>query len=465
MFEFLMDNLIQVIYLLDVVLILSMLFLERGEPSKAMLWTVILLIMPIIGFVIYLFFGQSFYSKYAFRTKIEEDQMEPIEPPADIDASITRALDAVGSGPLSADNDVRLFTDGNEKFDSLKEDIRNARRFVHLEYYIIRKDALGDEIISLLTEKASEGVEVRLMVDALGFNTGTIGKKNLKRAGGKVAVFHSNATCLLSPKKNNRNHRKIAVIDGEIGYIGGFNIGDEYLGKGEFGHWRDSAVRITGSAVNSLSFRFNADWKYAYREDITGDLEYYREESGRTDGTSVQITYGGPDVRDNPIAFQYLLMAERAESTLYIHSPYFDPSPACLMALRAAAMRGVDVRLIIPDKPDHPFVYWSNRKFANDVMRSGVRVYEYNNGFVHSKTVVADSKLCSVGSANYDDRSMSLNFEANAMVYSEKLGREMTEAFLKDLEDCTEYTMEKYASRGLLQRINTSISWVVSGQL
>ena len=158
-------------------------------------------------------------------------------------------------------------------------------------------------------------------------------------------------------------------------------------------------------------------------------------------------------------------MAERAESTLYIHSPYFDPSPACLMALRAAAMRGVDVRLIIPDKPDHPFVYWSNRKFANDVMRSGVRVYEYNNGFVHSKTVVADSKLCSVGSANYDDRSMSLNFEANAMVYSEKLGREMTEAFLKDLEDCTEYTMEKYASRGLIQRINTSISWVVSGQL
>ena len=468
--ELLLDNIVPMIYLFDLVLLASMLFLERGDPSKTLLWVVLLLVLPVVGFVLYLFFGQTFYSRRAFRS-VDRSGIPPEYVggpgegvPADF-AAMAEALSRAGAGPVTSDNDVRLFTDGTEKFGSLVEDIRNAREFVHLEYYIIRKDPLGDGIVSLLAQKASEGVEVRLMVDALGFNTGASGRRALKEAGGKVAVFHSVATCLLSPKKNNRNHRKIAVIDGRVSYIGGFNIGEEYLGRGRFGRWRDTALRIEGSATNSLSFRFSSDWRYATGEDLTGDPRYYGRGRG-PGGAHVQAVMGGPDVgRDNPIAFQYLMMAERAERSLYIHTPYLDPDQACLKALRSAAMRGVDVRIIIPDVGDHPFVYWSNRKYAYEVMRSGVRVYEYRNGFVHSKSIVADGRLCSVGSANFDDRSMSLNFEGNVMVYSEELGARMDAAFGEDLDRCTEYTLEMYASRTLWQRINTGVSWMLSGQL
>ena len=470
MLEVILDNIVPLIYVSDLVLLVSMLFLERSDPSKTLLWVVILLILPILGFVLYLFFGQTFYPKHAFR-KVEGSEIPEeyagdgcVRIPDDC-AGLAEAMVRAGAGRVTSDNEVRLFTEGKDKFDSLKEDIRNAREFVHLEYYIIRGDALGDEIVSLLAQKASEGVEVRLMVDALGFNTGSSERKVLKRAGGRVAVFHSMATCLLSPKKNNRNHRKIAVIDGRVSYIGGFNIGVEYLGEGKFGHWRDTAVRIEGTATNALSFRFLSDWRYACGEDLTGDPGYYRLGCG-SGSVPVQAVMGGPDVgRDNPIAFQYLMMVESARSTLYIHTPYLDPDQACLGALRSAALRGVDVRIIIPDVGDHPFVYWSNRKYAFEVMRSGVRVYEYRDGFVHSKSIVVDGRLCSVGSANFDDRSMSLNFEGNAMIYSEELGAEMDAAFKRDLERCTEYTVEKYSSRTLPQRVNTWVSWMLSGQL
>ncbi|MBR4697005.1 MAG: cardiolipin synthase, partial [Candidatus Methanomethylophilaceae archaeon] len=193
--------------------------------------------------------------------------------------------------------------------------------------------------------------------------------------------------------------------------------------------------------------------KYECRSEPKGDVP-------------MQIASGGPDMHENSeIGFQYLMMIEKADKTLYIHTPYFAPNETYSSALRAAAMRGVDVRVIIPDKPDHPFVYWANRKFADDVMKSGVRVFEYNRGFVHSKTVVVDGCLCSVGSANFDDRSMRLNFETNAVIYSDRIGKQMEDAFMEDLGYCTEYSHEKYASLGIFQKFATKISWFFSGQM
>ena len=239
----------------------------------------------------------------------------------------------------------------------------------------------------------------------------------------------------------------------------------EYLGQGEFGHWRDSAVRIRGSAVNSLCVRFGLDWKYASKENILVDPKYYSDST--FDGNvPVQIVSGGPDMETkNGIAFQYMQMINQARESILIHTPYFGPGDAFIMALRAAAMRGVDVRIIIPDVGDHPFVYWANRKYASMVMDDGIRVYEYHDGFVHSKTMVVDGHWCSVGSANFDDRSMRLNFEANAMIYSDKVGKEMVDAFEEDLGRCTEYTREMFSERTLLQKIRTNISWLVSEQL
>ena len=474
--DLILDNIVPMIYLMDLVLMLALFVLERSNPSRALFWMMALLLLPVIGFVLYLFFGQSFYSKYAFRPKgttdaiVDEMSQKGVEAienygGTDGDSRMAKSINSAGGLFFTSDNDVDLYTDGNAKFNEFKEDLRNAKRFIHVEYYIIRKDALGNEIMDILTEKAREGVEVRLLVDAIGFNTGVKEKKRFKEAGGRLCMFHSMATCMLSPKKNNRNHRKLAVIDGEIGYIGGFNIGVEYLGKGEFGHWRDSAVRIKGSAVNALCVRFGLDWKYASRENILAERRYYPECDFEGD-IPVQIVSGGPDMETtNGIAFQYMQMINQAKESILIHTPYFGPGDAFIMALRAAAMRGVDVRIIIPDIGDHPFVYWANRKYASMVMEDGVKVYEYHDGFVHSKTMVVDGHWCSVGSANFDDRSMRLNFEANAMVYSDEIGKEMIDAFEEDLGRCTEYTMEMFSDRTLIQRMRTNISWLVSEQL
>ena len=474
--DLILDNIVPMIYLMDLVLMLALFVLERSNPSRALFWMMALLLLPVIGFVLYLFFGQSFYSRYAFRPKgitdaiVDEMSQKGVEAienygGTDGDSRMANSINSAGGLFFTSDNNVDLYTDGNAKFDDFKEDLRNAKRFIHVEYYIIRKDALGNEIMDILTEKAREGVEVRLLVDAIGFNTGVKEKKRFKEAGGRLCMFHSMATCMLSPKKNNRNHRKLAVIDGEIGYIGGFNIGVEYLGQGEFGHWRDSAVRIKGSAVNALCVRFGLDWKYASRENILAERRYYPECDFEGD-IPVQIVSGGPDMETtNGIAFQYMQMINQAKESILIHTPYFGPGDAFIMALRAAAMRGVDVRIIIPDIGDHPFVYWANRKYASMVMEDGVKVYEYHDGFVHSKTMVVDGHWCSVGSANFDDRSMRLNFEANAMVYSDEIGKEMIDAFEEDLGRCTEYTMEMFSDRTLIQRMRTNISWLVSEQL
>ncbi len=467
-----------VIYLSDLILIVSLLFMERRDPTKALLWVLALVFMPLFGFILYLFFGQTFYEKHTFGgTELSGDVMSNVHAAgreamvADskdgrCDLMLAQGLDSARAFPYSSHNSTKLYTDGNEKFTDLIEDIRNAKSFVHLEYYIIRRDELGDRIIDALTEKAREGVQVRLLSDGLGYNTSRSKTRELREAGGKVAIFHSMATVILSPKKNNRNHRKIAIIDGTVGYIGGFNIGDEYLGKGEFGDWRDSAVRICGPAVSALSLRFNLDWRYASKEDLVADSGYYVVSEPVVGGDPVQIVFGGPDMGDsNSISFQYQMMIERATESIYLHTPYFSPNEACMSALRSAVMRGVDVRIIIPDRPDHPFVYWANRRSLHNLMLDGAKVYEYLNGFVHSKTIVVDGRFCSVGSSNFDDRSMSLNFEANAMVYSETLGKDMVEAFMDDLERCREYTLEMYDGRTLGQKVSTAISWLASGQL
>ena len=271
-------------------------------------------------------------------------------------------------------------------------------------------------------------------------------------------MFHKTITLLLSPKKNNRNHRKIAVIDGKVSYVGGYNIGDEYLGKGEFGYWRDTALRIEGAAHAVCCIRFIADWNYCSHDQISEPLKYMRK-VGHAGNDAMQLVSGGPDMSfDNPVQFQYEGIMQFAQKTLYIHTPYLAPNDAVMENLRTAALRGVDVRIIVPDKPDHPGVYWNTMSSANKLMKYGIRVYLYHNGFIHSKAIVADGRMGSVGSANLDDRSLRLNFETNVQVYSENICRQLEEAFLNDLQYCEEYSCEKYDKRGTWNKIKTVLS-------
>lgn len=476
-----LDSFMWIIIVIDVIMIMMLLFWERSTPDKIMIWILVFLFLPIVGFVLYLFVGQTFYSRHAFEAKsLRDGDLDFLfafeDAVMDIDGAMPEKKDTVamarsirnaGGRAYTNNNYVELYTLGQDKFDRMFEDIRNAKRFVHIEYYIIRNDKLGNELLQLLTDKVKEGVEVKLLTDAFGNGKGP--KKAIlkfRKAGGDFALFHSTLTLLLSPKKNNRNHRKIAVIDGEIGYCGGFNVGDEYLGKGPLGFWRDTAIRVQGGSLIPLSARFALDWKYASNErEFITDEKYYPNSLVDKFGDDItQMIAGGPDIiRNNPVRMQYLEMMRAAKKTLYIHTPYLAPNDSLSDSLKLAAMSGIDVRIIIPDKPDHPFVYWNNISAANDLMLDGVKVYMYNRGFVHSKTIVVDGKYSSVGSANLDDRSLSLNFETNMLIYSDRIGRQMDDAFMDDLEYCTEYSCEKYAERTMYMKFKIGISRLFRG--
>ena len=470
---------LQLIIEADVIFMLIIFFSEKNSPSKILLWAMIMIFIPIVGFVAYLFIGQTFYADSKFKRKgLRDEEIDDVLSPynglveeeQDPDyRRISKAILNTGGLGFSNNNDVKLYTLGEDKFRDLYDDLRNAKRYIHLEYYIIRNDELGNELMDILTQKVKEGVEVKLLTDDVGIGKGP--KRAIqafKKAGGEFSAFHKVIWLAFSPKKNNRNHRKIGVIDGRIAYCGGFNIGDEYLGKGPLGFWRDSAVRLSGDSVKAIQVRFQMDWEYATRKPLCPPerlQDYYgNNEYDTTGDTRVLTVSGGPDVAIfNPVRMEYLELIRNAKRSVYLHSPYFIPDDSLQDALSLAAANGVDVRVIIPDKPDHPFVFWCNIYSAYAVMGNGVKVYMYNRGFVHSKTMVVDGEYCSVGSANFDDRSLVYNFETNAVILSKEVGKQMDEAFMEDLEYCTEYTKEDYENINGYQNLKVAFSRLFSG--
>ena len=274
-----------IVFFADILLILVLITLE-GNRKSALIWIAVLAFMPLAGFILYLLFGQTFYRKKWFEVKgMPEDEIKELndkvislidEGKKYVDDPLDKEYLDVAATMMRAnasfyidDNNIKLYLDGNEKFKDLFEDLRNAKTFIHLEYYIVRDDVLVNEMMDILIGKLSEGVEVRLMIDAIGMNSGPKTRiKEFEKAGGEFSLFHSLPTVLFSPRKNNRNHRKIAVIDGKVGYVGGYNIGDEYLGKGPFGFWRDTGTRVVGNSVAVMNMRFFMDWKYATKKNI-----------------------------------------------------------------------------------------------------------------------------------------------------------------------------------------------------
>ena len=458
------------------VFLVMLIFAEKNTPARIAVWALTFILLPFLGFVLYLFIGQTFYSEQVFKLKgANDEKLRGLLGKEKGNASRERnpeyrsmgvAMEEVGAMGYSDDNDVRLYTLGEDKFEDLYEDLREAKEHINFEYYIIRDDELGNELIDILTKKVEEGVEVRLLTDGFGFGKGP--RKAIKRfqkAGGQFALFHRVLWLLLSPKKNNRNHRKIAVIDGKVAYCGGFNVGDEYLGKGPLGFWRDTSVRVSGGSVDALQLRFQMDWEYATGAPMCTSDEigrYYRRGHPSAGDARVMSVSGGPDVSDfNPVRLEYLQLISRAKKSVYIHSPYFIPDDSLTDALTLAVANGVDVKVIMPDKPDHMFVYWNNIRSAYAVAGKGVKVYKYNRGFVHSKTLVIDGEYCSVGSANFDDRSMVHNFETNLLIMSPEIGRQMDEAFLEDLSHSTEYDRSEYENLDGYQLLRVFVSRLI----
>ncbi len=475
------------ILLSDLVFALTIVFLERRAPAAVWAWLMVLFFVPVVGFILYIFLGQNYHKKKMFQLKSETDQRltEIVEAEKhglraqDISATIGLSdvfrrmvlmLLESNNAVLTAGNDVTIFIDGKEKFASLLSAIRGAQDHVHLEYYIWRNDELSKEICAVLTERARGGVAVRVLCDGLG--CARLPKdffSELEGAGGEVAFFFPSRTPI-NLRANFRNHRKIAVIDGTTCFVGGFNIGDEYLGKvAKWGYWRDAAVRIEGYAALACQLRFLLDWNYAAKtRQLDIESRYFPGtpvvNPQSSTGVPVQIVSGGPDTYWNPIKEAYLKLINCATETVYIQTPYFIPDDSVRDALRIAALSGLDVRVMIPNRPDHPFVYWASLSHAGQLLDSGVRVYCYDNdnGFLHAKTIVADETAASVGSANWDIRSFGLNFETNALLYDTATARSLKNAFLNDLELCTEMTPERYAQRSTRIKLKESVSRLFS---
>ena len=468
----------------DLLFAITIVFFDRKNPANVWAWLLVLYFLPVVGFVLYIFLGQNYRKKKMFRLKQDADKA--LRRLIELQKSELKASDIPATDHLSAafrrmvlmlveddgsilttNNQIKVYTDGNEKFADLIAAIKAARDHVHLEYYIWRNDALSHEMREVLTQRARAGVEVKLLCDGLGCaHLSRHFFDELKNAGGQVAFFFPSLLRFLNLRSNFRNHRKIAVIDGGTSFVGGFNIGDEYLGKvSKWGYWRDAAVRIAGTAVLLCQLRFFFDWNYATKGRHLDYEHRYFPDITTSAGAPVQIVSGGPDTYWNPIKESYLKMINSATDTIYIQTPYFIPGDSVRDALRIAALSGLDVRIMIPNRPDHPFVYWAGLSFLGQLLDSGVRAYTYDNGFLHAKTIVVDEVAASVGSANWDLRSFGLNFETNAIIYDTPVARGLKDAFTKDLNVCTELTPERYANRPVTIKLKESISRLFSALL
>ncbi|MCJ1977097.1 cardiolipin synthase [Lactococcus paracarnosus] len=472
-----------VIFLINIMLSLVIIFRERKSTSSTWSWLFVVNVLPIFGFILYILIGRGISDyrifelksqlKHGFKQEIERAKKAYAE-----DKFLTKITDNHVIGQLlhmlfiseeslvSMNTGVNLFTDGREKFDSLIADIAKATHHIHVEYYIFRMDKIGKEVTAALIEARKRGIEVRVLIDAWGSN-GTKHRhfNDLIAAGGEVVYFFPLILPLINPRTNYRLHRKIVVIDGQIGYTGGFNIGDEYVSTTKkFGYWRDNHLRVTGDVVYSLQNRFIMDWNSQHQYEITESLPYFPETKASGNLTAQFVT-SGPDSKREQIKMTYLKMINGAEDEIIIQTPYYIPDDAIHEALKLALLSGVKVKLLIPNKPDHPFVYWATYYYSGSLVGYGAEVYTYEMGFVHAKTIIVDGSFASVGSANFDYRSFMLDFEGNMVIYDRDFAQQLRKNFLDDVKVSQQLTLERYAQRSAVIKFKEGIARLIGPML
>lgn len=469
----------ELLFILNFLLVIVLVFLEHRNPTSTWAWILVITFVPIFGFLLYLIFGRKLSRKKLFIwdnksklgvKKAVENQLQLLDEGSfpirelyqdniDLFYLHLRNNDAI----LTQENEVDIFNDGRAKFDQLIKDLAEAKDHIHIQYYIYRDDVLGHKIADVLKLKAKEGVSVRFLYDDFGSRQLKYKFiRDLKEAGVIVESFFPSLIPKVNFKINYRNHRKVVVIDGKIGYLGGFNVGDEYLGKvKKYGYWRDTHLRIVGESVRSIQTRFILDWNQASKHQlILYDSAYYQAEPQGNVG--MQIVSSGPDSDWEQIKYGYIKLLMEAEDYVYIQTPYFIPDESLADAVKIAVLSGIDVRIMIPSKPDHPFVYWATYSYIGNMLEAGAKVYIYQNGFLHAKTIMVDGKIASVGTANIDVRSFRLNFEVNAFMYSEEVTQRLLAHFEEDIKKSELLTYEAYQQRSAWIKFKESIARLIS---
>lgn len=469
------------ILLINFFLAIGMIFWERKSAQSVWAWLLILFFIPIVGFILYLFLGRTIYNhkifeipeedqiglEYLVQEQLDEIRKNNFELDSDVATKHTKLIHMLlynNQSFVTSNNHIDTFYRTPDLFKQMLEDIKNAKDHIHFQYYIFRLDNLGKEIYNALLEKQREGVSVRILYDDMGSRTLRLRNfKEIRSLGGHVEAFFPSFLSVINPRINNRNHRKIVVIDGKIGYTGGSNVGDEYVGNSKkFGYWRDTHLRIKGNAVKSLQLRFMLDWNsQRSRNKMVHETRYFPEiENVGT--TTMQIATSGPDEKWQQIKFGYLKMINSAKKDIYIQSPYFIPDQSIMEALKIAILSGVNVNIMIPSFPDHPFVYWGTYHNVGELSKMGAKIFIYQKGFLHQKTMMIDNEVVSIGSTNMDNRSFALNFEVNAFIFDRKEAVKQREAFEKDAINSKLLTPEIYAERSAWIKLKEAIANLIS---
>ncbi|MGD6817628.1 cardiolipin synthase [Metabacillus sp. 84] len=472
---------LSIIFTLSIVFIGFVIFMENRKPNQTLTWLIVLGAFPIVGFLFYMLFGRNVRKRRLFEKKGLIDQQvylqiegehqnyhEKAEQMGDHQKLMFKLAHNLSHSPVSFASQTKILTNGDQKFPAVLEEIKKAETYIHLEYYIVRHDEIGIQLQEALIEKAKEGVEVRFLYDAVGswkLSKAYISK--MHRAGIEMVPFLPVRLPFLSNKINFRNHRKIVIIDGKIGFMGGLNVGDEYLGKVDFyGFWRDTHLMVIGEEVRTLHMIFLQDWYYMTGKEL--DTETYLQadpDEYPLGNGGVQMIAGGPDNKWENIKSLFFSMLVSAKDSIWIASPYFIPDEDILSALKVAALSGVDVKLLVPKRPDKKLVFYASRSYFAELMEAGAEIYEYEKGFMHSKIVIVDYELASIGTANMDMRSFHLNFEVNAFLYRTDSTVTLVEEYEKDLKESKRLEMEDFIKRSFFQRVFESFARLLSPML
>ena len=483
-------RLIEILWLINIAFAIWTVFRTRRDIASTWAWLLVLSALPIVGFILYLFVGRKLSNDDIFNIRMEQReyrdkyvrqqerllkrhklllQSERLARARQL-ISLSASLD---SALVTFNNRVKVFIDGKKLFQQMIADFDQAEDHIYVEFYTFYSDNLGKQILAALERAAKRGAKVKVLYDLSG-SRGTTYKffAHLEELGGEAQPFNSKANKrITTPRLNYHLHRKIVAIDGKLGYIGGFNIGDQYLGEDpKFGYWRDTHLRVAGQAVIALTARFGMDWNTTCRktkkervdlDKLLADLEIERPSDPGQD-VAMQIVSSGPDNDNFAIRRAYESIISSARQYVYIQTPYLIPGEPILESLIIAARSGIDVRVMIPCMPDHPFVYRATEYYAKYLVNNKVKVYKYNNGFIHAKTMVSGNNLASVGSANQDYRSYRLNFEANAFTYNEELTAQLKQIFENDIQDSTLLTPEYFDQQSNWRKVKQYFSRLLS---
>jgi cardiolipin synthase len=468
-----------ILYVLSLLFIAGILIVEKGNPTKTLAWLLVIVLLPIVGMVLYNYFGAHFretgdlgatetdevtpeltvyYRRRAAETLTESQEellatIEARQPGAELLRQNARYLRRDPQALLTRRNELRLLNDGPETFAALFAAIETARHHIHLEYYIWTDDDLGQRLKRRLLAKAAAGVEVRIIFDGLGsYRLSSRYLKELRAGGVELSAFRPIWWSLLNRDANLRNHRKIVVVDGQVGFTGGINIDGKYLddAKNELGHWRDTHLELRGDSVKGLQMTFLADWHFLTGQKIDGPAYFPAVQLDTTH--FVHIVSSGPSSEYDGIREAYLNALYWAQDYLYLSTPYLAPGNVLLHAIKSTALRGIDVRLIIPERGDSKVTQAATLSYAEELLRCGVRVFQYRGGFVHNKIFLADDQVAGIGTANLDLRSMDQNLEVNAFSYDPAFIQTVKAMYTQDLAACAELDAGFYDRMGRLQR-------------